>query len=359
MMTETDTILALGLRGVALSEAPDLASRAAYHGVGPLLLARTGAEVFRDDARVLAMWELRHRHVVVGLLQALASAKVRCVVMKGTALAYGLYPEPALRPRGDSDLLIAPEDLDPARAILRERAFVPLFDQDTAPDAGRSQEPWRLVSPDGSAHDIDLHWQPLNGPSLAVILPTAEALRDAIPLPRLRPGALALSHPHSFLHACVHRAMHILSPYFMGGEAHYGGDRLIWLCDIDLLVKAMTPEDWAIVLDRAETTGIAGVCRQALLDAARLLGTAAPEAALDRLAATPPGALSDYLLRSGRIGRALSDLKALGHREALRHAAYWVFPPASFIRMKYPRSRLPLGLLYLRRIGGLLTRGRP
>lgn len=299
MTSDTDTILARGLGGAALTETPDLMSRADYHGVGPLLLARAGAQIFRGEAVARTMWELRHRHVLSLLLQALAAAGISCVAMKGTALAYDLYEEPSLRPRGDTDLLIAPADLQRTRAILEAQGFVAFYDQAAEADAGRSQEPWTFPAPGGSSHDVDLHWQPLNGPSLEAVLPTAEALAGAVPLPRLCPEALALSHPHSLLHACVHRARHILSPYFSGGVAHYGGDRLIWLCDIDLLVKAMSPQDWEIVLDRAETAGIGPVCHGALADAGRLLGTTPPEAVLERLASLPPGPLSDYLLHSG------------------------------------------------------------
>lgn len=358
MTSDTDAMLARSLGGAVLIETPDLASRAAYHGVGPLLLVRAGAQIFRDEALARAMWELRHRYVLSRLLRAAAVTGIRCVVMKGSALAYDLYPEPSLRPRGDSDLLVAPEDVDAFRVILKEQGFVPFFDQAAAPDAGRSQEPWALTTPDGSSHDIDLHWQPLNGPALEAVLPTGEALGGAVALPRLCPEALALSHPHSFLHACIHRAQHILSPYFTDGEAHYGGDRLIWLCDIDLLVKAMTPQDWAVALDRIEAAGAGPVCRAALTDAARLLGTRAPDDVMARLATARDGTVSRYLMRSGRAARMLADLRALGWRRAMRQGAYWLFPPAEFVRMQYPLSRLPLPVLYLRRMGRFLAGGR-
>jgi hypothetical protein len=67
--------------------------------------------------------------------------------------------------------------------------------------------------------------------------------------------------------------------------------------------------------------------------------------------------VSDYLLHSGRTGRALSNLKALGWGGAMRYAAYSLFPPAEFVRMQYPLSRLPLPLLYLRRISRFLAGG--
>jgi hypothetical protein len=351
-----------------LAGVEDQAAEAAiYHGVCGLLVERTGvlatwpaslAGRLRADAVAHAMWEMRHRHVLSRLLPAVASAGIRCALMKGTALAYDLYPQPSLRPRADSDLLVAPRDVDAIRAILTAQGFVPFFGEAAAPDAGRSQEPWSLAAPDGSSHDVDLHWQVLNGAALEAVLPTDEVLADAVALPRLCPSALALSRPHGFLLACLHRAQHILTPYFIDGEAHYGGDRLIWLYDIGLLTEAMTPADWAAALDRAEATGAATVCRSALADAARLLGTRVPDDVLARLGQARDGAASNYLLHSGRTERALADLRALGWRRALRHGSYRFFPPPEFLRMQYPLSRLPLPLLYLRRMGRFLAGGR-
>lgn len=351
---EALTVLAQALRGAALPARPGLPDLALYHGIGPLLLARTGAEVFRPEARARTMWELRHRHVLAGLLAALSAAGIRCIVMKGTALAYDLYPEAGLRPRGDSDLLIAPQQLAAARAVLRAQGFAAF----TEAAAEASQEVWTLTAADGSTHDIDLHWQAFNGPALAGLLPVEEALAEAAPLPRLAAGALALSHVHALLHACIHRAQHILSPYFVAGEAHYGGDRLIWLCDIDLLARALSPQDWARLLDRAGQGGVAPVCHGALADAVRLLGTPVPAEVLARLAALPVGPATEYLLHRGRAGRALADLRATGWRGGARHALARLFPAAALLRSQYPQSRLPLPVLYLRRIGRFLTGGR-
>jgi len=41
----------------------------------------------------------------------------------------------------------------------------------------------------------------------------------------------------------------------------------------------------------------------------------------------------------------------------VRYTAYSLFPPTEFVRMKYPGSRLPLPLLYLRRMGRFIAGG--
>lgn len=348
MSTQTDLILARGLCGGPLVAVPDLQARADYHGIGPLLLARSGAETFRAEARARAMWELRHRHVVAQLLSAFAEAGLECLVMKGTALAYDLYPEPALRPRGDSDLLIHPADRAQARAVLRAQGFTAFLQQD-AP-AGMTQEIWRKTAPDGSSHEIDLHWQAFNGPALARMIPLEEAFAEAVPLARLAPVARGLPRDHGLLHACLHRAQHILSPYFVDGVAHYGGDRLIWLCDIDLLARALTPEQWDRLSERARQRGVAPVCHAALAEAVRLLGTPVPPAVMESLGTAPAGAATEYLLHRNRSGRARANVQAAGWRGAWHYLTARLFPPAAFMRMQYPESRMPLVLLYPRRI---------
>ena len=89
----------------------------AYHGVGPLLtreLLNTGphehhvldslcrARELKDDVAV----ELARKYELVRVLESLAQSGIAPLLLKGAALAYSLYPSPALRPRADTDLLI-------------------------------------------------------------------------------------------------------------------------------------------------------------------------------------------------------------------------------------------------------------
>lgn len=352
-------MLAAALCGAPFADSPAARAAAEYHGVAPLILARGSPQAagLKDQARARAMWELRHRQVVSGLLAALDAAGAPALVIKGTALAYDLYPDPALRPRGDTDILIRAEHLTTARMVLAAQGLAPGLGED-APE-GSSQEPWSFTPPEGGAgHDIDLHWKTFNGPTLGPMIPVDEAMTESVPLPRLAPHARALSRPHGLLHSCIHRAQHILSPYFVAGQAHYGGDRLIWLCDIDLLARALDPAEWELFATRAETRGVAPVCARALHEAAALLATPLPGDIMARLDAAPPGAVTRYLLGSDRRGRALSDLRASGRRGRWHYLRARLFPPPRAMRSQYPRSRLPLPLLYLRRMFRFASGGR-
>ena len=57
-------------------------------------------------------------------LGALASRRIEGLLLKGTALAYTLYPEPELRPRADVDLLVRDkETAEEAWNLLRELGY--------------------------------------------------------------------------------------------------------------------------------------------------------------------------------------------------------------------------------------------
>src|ERR1700736_1976181 len=104
-------------------------------GVAPLQysrLAAAGTEAppgLRERALRAAVTEPFRLADLRQVLAALAGAGVVPLVVKGSALAYRIYPAPELRPRGDSDLLIDHAELPAVR-----RALAPLgFEERVAP----------------------------------------------------------------------------------------------------------------------------------------------------------------------------------------------------------------------------------
>ena len=63
---------------------------------------------------------LRERELIA-VLAAFAGAGIGTLLLKGAALAYSHYPEPALRTRCDADVLIRPADRDAAMRICSKR----------------------------------------------------------------------------------------------------------------------------------------------------------------------------------------------------------------------------------------------
>ncbi|HEU5209718.1 MAG TPA: nucleotidyltransferase family protein, partial [Longimicrobiales bacterium] len=102
-----------------------LFDEAVYHELEPILHWRFEqiGVVLPDAVRRLleertGVHALRSRLLLVelgDLLRALAGAGVPVILLKGAALAAGVYPDPALRSMGDIDLLVRERDLPRAR----------------------------------------------------------------------------------------------------------------------------------------------------------------------------------------------------------------------------------------------------
>lgn len=351
------------------AEAARVVGRIAYHGIAGLIADRAQhlekwpdavLHPVRTQAIALAMWELRHKAVLEILLSAFADEKIVALLLKGTALAYDLYPSAATRARGDSDLLVAPTDLNAARSILAQLGYrcQPL-DGGVADDL-TLQEVWSQTWDGGTEHHIDLHWQLLNAPSLRGVLKFSHCASRPIALPRLSADALSMNRVLTLAHTCIHRAMHITSPYFVDGVTYYGGDRLIWANDIHLLAGALSAAEWRDFISLASTQGVAAVCLNGLKTAQRSLATRIPDLVSQALGAVGPEPASAYLLDSHQMGRAWKDLLAIrGWRRKLAYLRSRALPSRAFVRGKYPAmARMPLGLLYACRMVDLI-RTRP
>ena len=305
------------------------------------------------------MWELRHRAVLPEVLASLAAAGIKPVIFKGTALAYTLYPEGTLRSRGDTDFIIPPQTQAQVAGILNKLGF----ERGTGM-SGESvayQASFTRTESAGDSHTLDVHWRINNSELLSQLFTHDELLRHAQPLPQLGPDAYAAGATHALLIACMHRATHKHNPYYVDGVAYYSGDRLIWLYDIHLLASTLTAAQWDEFVSLAERKGLCGVCLEGMERARQCFHTAYPEPVLAALArAGKHGKVAVYL-EAGPLRQQWMDFSALpGVTRKLRFLAETVFPPAGYMRQKYPEAHPDwLPWLYLRRAaGGVLKRLR-
>lgn len=131
-------------------------------------------------ARLVGMAELL-RSVQGEILEAFEASKVDAVVLKGTSFADRLYPDPALRPFDDIDLLVGQDALEPARAALAARGLVAVA-QTAGRHAGHyAEEKWR--HPLLGDSPVELHWNLVNSPKIRRFLSVEHralaAARDA------------------------------------------------------------------------------------------------------------------------------------------------------------------------------------
>jgi hypothetical protein len=377
-MHDTETLLCAALRGESpawpVNEDAGFTARflerASYHGVLPLLhhlrAADQGAapgwprevlETCHRHAIGRTMWELRHQVLLSRVLTELAAIGARPLLFKGTALAYGLYPNPVLRDRGDSDLIVALADRERVAEILESLGFHRGLG--VSGDFVSYQATFTLVESNGAEHSLDLHWRINNSQLLAKLFTHEELWDQAQALPELCPRAFAASPVHALLLACMHRSGHKEAPYYVDGVAHYSGDRLIWFYDIHLLAEKLTQSEWTEFLALASQKGLRAVCLEGLEKTRSCLGTRLTDeviAGLSRPGA--PEAVAEYLecSASRRLWLDFRAIDGLSGKAAFLFEN--LFPPVAYMRERYPHSGgTLLPWLYLKRAtGGLMKR---
>ena len=247
-----------------------------------------------------AMLELARRAEIRKVIDALVAAGAAPLLLKGATLAYSHYPNPALRPRADTDLLIPPDRRAAAAAALAALGY--------AKDAGIEgefvsyQATWSRETGNGIGHYLDVHWRINNSQMLARVLNYDELAARAVSLSPLGPNARALGDVDALLFACLHRAGHANAPYYTGDVAHCG-DRAIWLYDIHLLFARMSGAEQDDFAARAVAKRIRTICADAMQRSAEWFGTPIPQRVADILHAPGPVEPSARYLSGDERGR--------------------------------------------------------
>jgi hypothetical protein len=330
-------------------------------GVGPLVYRALRARRLLDAqpagvreqlerlTREEALLEPFRRDEAARVLDALAAARVQALVFKGTALAYTCYPEPSLRPRLDTDLLIRRADVHAASMVFERLGCSRALQ--TSGDHVTHQMTY-ISARQGLQIAFDVHWKLSNPQPFADLFSFEELECAAISLPGLGPHARTLCDVHALLVACVHRVAH-----------HYGREFLVYLYDIDLLARRLNAEGWDSIVAGARAKRIRQVTRRGLESAASLLGTPVPERVAHALASSPGDEPTAAYLAAGfrKIDILRADLRELGWRDRLRLLREHLFPAPAFVLRSYGQtSPVLLPFLYFARIiGGASAWFRP
>ena len=260
----------------AVTNWPSLIEAADYHGLAPLLgsaIHPCPDEISEDDAARLrcAYRDSARRGLFLTtrlllLLGRFEDAGISVIPLKGPVLAEMLYPDPALRPFSDLDLLVHAPDVPAALRVLASEGYqlaphlacLPLrelleLDGDLilrAERFGQADLQWQTAPPDYPFRfDTEVLWRSVRTVGLAG--------RD---VPALSPECLML-----FL--CTHGAKHMWS-------------RLMWLGDVGRLAQAGV--DWTAVMKLASETRCERPVLLGLLLAHDLLDAPVPENVLER-----------------------------------------------------------------------------
>ena len=207
-----------------------LAGDAEAHGLVPL--AHSCLEPHRHataeptmqqlDALTLRhrLWHREQTSALTEVLDAFQRASIDTIVLKGAALAWTIYPSPALRPMNDVDLLVPPAAARSAQLLLRQIGFEAQVD---ARRFGRNAHhlPIASRSQNGVTISVEIHRDALSRDTLSSISMT-NLTEPARVFSLSGTQAWALGH----VDALRHLTHHLLEPSW-GGRL-----RLIGLVDL-------------------------------------------------------------------------------------------------------------------------------
>lgn len=309
-----------------------LADAAERHGVAGLLLARATETAVPLDAAWAALRQRAAAQVVAAQLrdtEALAileharQAGLPFTLLKGLALAYTVYPEPWIRARSDTDLLVREQD------IPRFDRFFQSFGYSLLPHIrGPLTLPQRhYVRDDGHGfkHAWDLHWRLTSSQALRFAQAEDELRARAQPAVSLE-GAYVPSRPDALLLACVHRLAH-----------HFDDLRLIWLWDIRLLLETMTSAELTGFMELTRRPEAAAACARSLSVARDVIGAAIPDE-LRTLVDHPHKSTAAFLWGGSRrpITYLVGELRAAPAVARVRLLRERALPSLSSMRERYP-----------------------
>ena len=275
-------------------------------------------DVAVEMARVMELQEV---------LAALARAGLPVLLLKGAALAYTLYPEPHLRERCDTDLLLPSRDeAERAWRVLQTLGY----QQPNAVSGDLIVYQLNIYKTicSGFTHAVDVQWRLSKAALFAERFAFAELAAAAVPIPALGPFAQGLGIVHALLMACIHRVFHLPDG---------SGNRLIWLYDIHLLAQRLTDEQWQQWMTLTEERGVCGPSLDGLRTAQTAFATVLPDEIQRRLrvGADRESWFNPRLARQQWYLEWLNFCALPSTGARLRWLGQCLFPDAGYLRRKY------------------------
>ena len=286
--------------------------------------------------------ELVRAHEIEAVLGSLAARGVQPILFKGAALAHTVYDSPSLRPHADTDIFILRDDVIAAKEIFAANGYA----EPSMSDGELVFCQFQMMKVDrfGVQHVFDIHWRISTQTLFADTLSYHELAADAAPVPRLGVHARTVSGTHALLLACIHPVMH-----------HRNTERLIWLQDIDLLVRSLSTTELLGFAQLAVQKHVAEICARQLALAADTFRPPVPATVFAILTSGTRAEPSAKYLRPKRRWHheLLWNVRGLGRwSERLRLLREVLFPSARYMLSAYhlgPAGVVLLPALYVHR----------
>lgn len=180
------------------------------------------------------------------LLLAFKQEQIEVLVMKGPAIAWSVYPDPAMRPYDDIDLLVLPKQFVRARKTMEmlgysceARAFEALRDV-------QSEEYFHFQDSTIANLLVEIHWDLHRFYGAKRNAAVEDLFHNAITVNTSSFSMETFGPVDALLHMVAHT-----------GFSHTRGIRLSWICDIAQISSGLkVPEDWISLQTRSVEWGV-------------------------------------------------------------------------------------------------------
>ncbi len=279
------------------------------------------------------------RRELESILEALAAAHIPVIVLKGAHLAVALYPDIALRPMHDLDLLVHEGDFENARQVLTKIGYTepfPVLSQKVTREVGFELY---LSKPNAQTPGVELHWGLVGGRDDRRSPPLSWFWENSQPF-------LAANRLQdvSYIRALTPTAnlLYLCGPLFRDhGRA---SELFLWLYDIHLLLTLQAGEiNWQTVMEKAQEFGWLQPVFSGLWATQSDFHTPLPPDLLDELQSHYPGLIPPQRgVFRAHPHHAQATWEALMHQRGwarLRLALAVLFPSPAHLRWRWAWRR--------------------
>ena len=283
---------------------------------------------------------------LAGIVEILNEASVPVILLKGAALAQGVYENVAFRPMSDLDLLVPGTLIAHAEKCLVENEYVLL-------EVGHSFARHSTASAGTGWPPVELHRHIVSSPYYRKKIPEHWLWRDPVETSINGVPALRLSWTATVLHSCMHFLDHIAAR-----------SPLLWLCDISELLRR-EEADWDALCGAGSDFGVALPVTSVLETCSEALGLSLPEHFARTVQAMSPGLVErtayQFCLSGTRstASKTLFDfLTVEGLANKARLLSSRLFPSRDYMIRRYSiRRRWLVPLYYPRMLGAAAVQG--
>ncbi len=283
------------------------------------------------------------------ILTAMQEQQIRCIPLRGVALAEQLHGHLAMRPTGDLDVLIRQDDLPQIRDLFRAMGYI-----EAEPRRGFAEAFYytlELFKEGLQPLTVEPHW------SLAY--PPFHRMPMEPVWGRCRPGTVLgipseqLAPEDLLIHLCLH-------------NLHHGHTSpLLWSYELTKMLHTQSL-DWTLVVTAARASRVHLLIHASLRELRERFAVLIPDSIMQELAAQSDAAqhrlavwLTPPSSTKGKGHEYVATLISLpGLRAKGRFLIGYLFPSTTFIRIQYGTTGgWSTGCRYLKRLGMIVWEG--